>query len=355
LCIDEPMIPFKEAHSLKQYMKNKPKKWGYKAFVLCDSNGIVYNWELYTGTVKDPLHLPNVDTSGNVVIRLCEIVKPNKYYKVYFDNWFNSIQLQIEMEKRGLQCLGTVLPNRLPYCHFSDDKNMKKQGRGTVEEKHATVDGIRQTALKWYDNKPVHLLSTFVGSEPTSLVKRWDKKQKSRIIVCCPNSVQFYNKFIGGVDLMDSLIALYRTDIRSKKWYLKIFFHLLDLAVVNSWLLHPRDCDYFEIKKKNQLPLLQFKSHLCSVLLASNDQIKNKGRPRLSEIENEIVKKQRRGSTAIVLPKEVRLDQRPVISEKKGRCKKPGCCNTSKVMCDKCKVALCFTTTNICFFEWHNK
>ena len=30
--IDEQVIPFKGKHSLKQYMKNKPKKWGFKVF-----------------------------------------------------------------------------------------------------------------------------------------------------------------------------------------------------------------------------------------------------------------------------------------------------------------------------------
>lgn len=44
LCVDEQMIAFKGRHRLKQYMKNKPKKWDYKAFVLCDSFGIVHNF-----------------------------------------------------------------------------------------------------------------------------------------------------------------------------------------------------------------------------------------------------------------------------------------------------------------------
>lgn len=63
-------------------------------------------------------------------------------------------------------------------------------------------------AVKWFDNRPVTLLSTFTGANPITQVQRWDKKQKEAVQVPCPNIVTVYNKSMGGVDLMDSLIAL---------------------------------------------------------------------------------------------------------------------------------------------------
>uniref|UniRef100_A0A8D8VY63 PiggyBac transposable element-derived protein domain-containing protein n=1 Tax=Cacopsylla melanoneura TaxID=428564 RepID=A0A8D8VY63_9HEMI len=45
---------------------------------------------------------------------------------------------------------------------------------------------------------------------------------------------------MGGVDLMDSLLARHRILLGSKKWYFKIFFHLIDMAMVNAWLLSRR-------------------------------------------------------------------------------------------------------------------
>ena len=40
--IDEAMIPFKGRLAFKQYMKDKPTKWGIKVFVLADShNGCI--------------------------------------------------------------------------------------------------------------------------------------------------------------------------------------------------------------------------------------------------------------------------------------------------------------------------
>jgi hypothetical protein len=127
-------------------------------------------------------------------------------------------------------------------CKFSSDKEMKKRGRGSYEDFSCKVDSITLNAVKWYDNKPIHLLSTFFGAHRTSAVQRWDRTRKEKIDVECASMVLYYNKCMGSVDLMDSLIALYHIKIQSKKWYLRIVFQLLDLTVVNAWLPYRRDC-----------------------------------------------------------------------------------------------------------------
>lgn len=53
LTIDEMMIPYKGRYSpgLKQYMDNKPCKWGIKLWSLANSNGkYVQKIEFYTGS-----------------------------------------------------------------------------------------------------------------------------------------------------------------------------------------------------------------------------------------------------------------------------------------------------------------
>ena len=39
LCIDEQMVPFRGRSRLKQYNPQKPKKWGYKLYVLTSPEG----------------------------------------------------------------------------------------------------------------------------------------------------------------------------------------------------------------------------------------------------------------------------------------------------------------------------
>ena len=72
-----------------------------------------------------------------------------------------------------------------------------------------------------------------------------------------------------GVDLADMLIALYRTTIKSKRWYLKVLFHCVDIAKVNVWLLYRRHCDQQKVPKKSQMLLLKFTSSIALALTKS--------------------------------------------------------------------------------------
>ena len=54
--IDEQIIPTKGCSSIKQYLLNKPNKWGMKVWGRCGISGVVYDFEVYSGknnTKKD--------------------------------------------------------------------------------------------------------------------------------------------------------------------------------------------------------------------------------------------------------------------------------------------------------------
>ncbi|KAJ8938650.1 hypothetical protein NQ314_011389 [Rhamnusium bicolor] len=93
-----------------------------------------------------------------------------------------------------------------------------------------------KSLVVWKDNKLVTFLSTFAGEVPKTTVKRYDKKEKKSIEIDCPFIVKEYNHHMGGVDLLDSNLGRLKI-LQSKKWYFRIFDHLLDLTVVNSWIL----------------------------------------------------------------------------------------------------------------------
>ena len=70
--------------------------------------------------------------------------------------------------------------------------------------------------MRWYDNKCVQLASTYCSSESSGTVKKWDSKNKTHIQVQCLEIINEYNSAMGGVDLSDMLVALYRSPMKTK-------------------------------------------------------------------------------------------------------------------------------------------
>lgn len=355
LSIDEQIVPFKGNIGIRTYNPKKPKKWGYKIFVLSGIDGIVYNFKIYTGSISPVPGQPDIKASGNIVLDLLQPIPKGVWHKVYFDNWFNSPLLQTTLWKQGFCSLGTVRLNRVSGCIMPSDSQMKKSGRGTSIIQVTQVDDVELRAVKWHDNRGVTLLSNFAAVEPQSTVKRWDTKAKQYKDISCPSIVMLYNKFMGGVDLLDSLLALYRICLRSKKWYHKLLWHFFDMMLIQAWLLYRRDFELTNAPGK-QLPLLKFKLEVADCLLLKDKECGTKrGRPS-ADVDELYKAKAKRGPTLKIPAKPVRTDMFghfPEYREKKGRCKNPGCSGICKVFCCKCKVNLCFTPKSNCFMKFH--
>ena len=57
----------------------------------------------------------------------------------------------------------------------------------------------------------------------------------------CPNGIKLCNNKMGRVDLMDHLKSAYQLDRRLKsQFYLCLFFNLLDVAFVNSFMVYKK-------------------------------------------------------------------------------------------------------------------
>lgn len=361
LSVDEQMVPYKGSSSLKQYIPNKPHKRGYKIFCLADDMGMVYDFFPYTGKIE-PVNNPNVpdlNPSANSVLHLAECIPPFKNHKLYFDNWFTSLPLIDHLASRGIWCTGTVRHNRLPCLTFRSDKHLQAHGRGSYDEWESTFENNKVTAIKWFDNKSVHLASTFATSSPVDKCSRYDRKMTERVEVPRPFIVKDYNSHMGGVDLHDQLMSYYRMEFRSKKYYLRLIFHMIDMAVANSWLLYRRLANSLEVPQRKQMNLCEFKLKLCDSLLLSG---KTKGKKRKSlgnAVSSAHTAKKKRGKATKPIPdKDIRLDKIdhfPIISSSRGSCKLPGCKGKISVFCQKCEVHLCLESKRNCFLEFHTK
>ncbi|KAL3209852.1 hypothetical protein MRX96_037661 [Rhipicephalus microplus] len=140
------------------------------------------------------------------------------------------------MKLRGLGCTSTLRSGRIGRCPLQNDKELKGNGRGSFDFRREKEDGL--VICQWYDNRTVTIGSNKHSVNPVGSCRRYDCKNKSFVEVQRPSLVRVYNQSMGGVDRADQLLAFYRNDLKTKKWYKRVVFHLLDLAIVNSWLLY---------------------------------------------------------------------------------------------------------------------
>jgi len=167
--------------------------------------------------------------------------------------------------------------------------------------------------------------------------------------------VKEYNCHMGGVDLQDMLVALYRTNIGVKRYYLRIVFHLLDMCVVIVWLLYCRHCSQRGITKCKTPIILG--SEIAHALLRAGEKTTRKRDRSVNEGTTlELVNKKEVRNAAKVVG-DVRYDcvgHWPAHTEKRQRCKL--CIKAySMVKCVKCEKALCLTKDRNCFKEYHIK
>ena len=90
----------------------------------------------------------------------------------------------------------------------------------------------------WYDNRGVINTSNFFGKDPIFQPNLFHGRNDKMIHVPHPASVDRYNCFMGGVDKADMLLLLYRSKMRSRKWYHRIVVHLVFLALINSFTVY---------------------------------------------------------------------------------------------------------------------
>lgn len=348
LSLDEQLCATKHRSYLRQYIPSKPHKYGYKLYVLCGVSGFAYNFEIYSGQ-EEPM-LPNeplLGATGNVVIRLTRIIPRFLHHKLFFDNYYTSVPLIVHLEKEGIHTSGTVRFNRLP------DKdqlqaNIEKNPRGGFVEYICSYKQKPVVFLAWKDNKVVSMVSTYKGSLPVRTIQRYDRRAKTRRDVSCPALIDTYNKHMGGVDTMDAMIGRQKIRIKSRKWYLKLFFHLIDITIVNAWLL-ARRMNAIDEKKNAWQFRIDLAESLCFMPPA-------KKIGRLSSAKNDFSKT--KFSHTALPTYDVRLDNMdhfPQHELKRRMCRLPTCKNKTSVFCSKCGIFACFSANNNCFKIFHTQ
>ena len=171
---DEMLHPFRGRCSFIQYMPNKPAKYGVKIFALCDAKTFnCSNLEIYCG--KQPPGPYDVrNTPTDIVKRLVSPIE-NSYKNVTTDNWYTNIPLLHYLLEKKTTLLGTIKKNK------------------------------REIPPEFLPKKPEIILD--------------------------------YNMTKGGVDTCDKMCALYSVSRVTRRWPLAVFYILMNIAGINSWVI----------------------------------------------------------------------------------------------------------------------
>ncbi|GBP28452.1 PiggyBac transposable element-derived protein 4 [Eumeta japonica] len=258
------------AIKIQQYLPNKPHKWGFKLYVLCSLSGYAYSFEVYSGA-------KNVESSTRTGFRSGieysrSIAKTNtkecQPYPIFRQFLYQYSFITLPNQRRYLLSWYRPEEQTGQDLQVARQKKVLKSTvtRGAYHENVASFEGMDFSATSWKDNKQVLLLSIYVGCEPAESITRYDKKIKRNIQVPCPRVIKEYNAHMGGVDLMDSFIGRYYTRIKSRKWTMRLFYHLLDITIINSWVLYKNVNVKRGTPQKDILKLTNFRTELADTL-----------------------------------------------------------------------------------------
>ncbi|XP_040072344.1 piggyBac transposable element-derived protein 4-like [Ixodes scapularis] len=332
--IDESMIRFKGRSALKQYMPMKPIKRGYKVWTRADETGYVCQFQIYAGKADNQSSEQGL---GERVVRdLTECLK-GKNYHVYFDNYFSSVPLVEHLTSVQIYATGTVRANRKQLPQLCTDAGLK---RGDVDWRMCPDD--KMLVLKWKDKRCVTMISNAHTPSEIKTVKR-RLKDGAHEDVPCPQVIIDYNQHMGYVDKADMLKSYYEVDRKSKKWWHRIFFHFMDVSVVNAHIL------FKQIMAGERVPpLKEFKLQVAEGLMGAPDLNPHKKRKVELPSYKPHVPQDIRYNKVSHLPIHSTSRRCALCSTKDNPCR-------TRWMCEVCNVGLSLQGTRNCFLGFHRK
>jgi hypothetical protein len=191
----------------------------------------------------------------------------NKGHVVVMDNYFTGVGLFKKLLTRGIYAIGTVRSNRVGLpVQLSDTKEFNKNVQGTMDWR--MHDSREVSCVVWKDKKSVLLLSTHAkpivsrGEEIPTVPRR--NGEDRPLIKTSPVHLEYTNHMCG-VDVVDHVRSNYSCQVRTHKWWHRIFFFLLDLTCTKMYVM------YLDLWKKHPtsdrlLTHLQFLNEMCKSL-----------------------------------------------------------------------------------------
>nr|CAB3267317.1 GDP-L-fucose synthase [Phallusia mammillata] len=280
IAVDESTVGCKGRIAFKTYNPQKPTKWGLRVYVLSDcETGYISAFEPYFGksTSKSLAHQHLPFTTGIVLHLVDQVLEKSEGsgYHLYTDRFYTSTTLAHELQQRSVHLTGTIKNNMvgLPV----ELKKRKSQKEAIKAFRHPIKNMM---VLAWQDKRLVLMLSTYHNADTEDRVRYVKSKQE---IVQKPVVVCDYTANMGAVDRSDHYCASYSFTRKTLKWWRKLFFWLLEVGIINSFLL---------FKKIHGRPTrhIQYRNELLRQLVGDVRNTERRGKPSSTDHEERLRK-----------------------------------------------------------------
>ncbi|KAH9645066.1 hypothetical protein HF086_005611 [Spodoptera exigua] len=173
-----------------------------------------------------------------------------KGHELFMDNYYNSYGLSQKLLDLKTHTVGTLRKSRKENPKNVMNKKLKKGEHVWVRKNNVYVS-------KWVDKRAVTMITTKDHPKMINVAnKRGQLKRK-------PIEVVSYNAFMSGIDRADQMVSYYSSPRKCLRWYKKVFFHLLDLTVWNSFYLYRK----YKMNNSKKYEFLHFREDLIRTLI----------------------------------------------------------------------------------------
>jgi hypothetical protein len=254
LTVDEQLYAYRGYVPGRAYMPAKPAKYGIKIFWCCDaSNGFGLESYLYCGKKDNEraVGLPEL-----IVLKLTQRFSQTNR-NIFTDRYFTSFSLLENLLANGLTITGTIKEGRrdVPIVLRSTCD------REIYDTKCLWNINSRSLLLSYLPNKNKNVL--LMSSMHVRNVITNQEDQKPQVIID-------YNAGKGGVDLMDSRIEDYTCKRKTNRYPLIFFFNMLDVCLLNAYLM--MDQRTYRCERKEFIKLVADQMAFENILSRFNNQ-----------------------------------------------------------------------------------
>ena len=194
---------------------------------------------------EDKEEVPEQSRMMSLVVDMCRALEGSGQV-VNMDNYYTSPEIAVKLRSMDIFIRGTVRKDRFGFppgvCFTKAEA--RKLGHGATKTMVYIDNGL--VAHGWCEGNPVHLLSSADECAVSSVSQRVNSK---RTVVSAPSALGRYNQHMHTVDRHDQLHQLLLLSSRHgfKKYYIKIMLGIVDMALVNAFILYkitdPTKCE----------------------------------------------------------------------------------------------------------------